>query len=168
MNTLFRFLRGAHSLVRLVLLPTEILLGILLNQYAMRFTKAGREAESELQRSSDRDSRFTQWVGEEYPEFSLEHCPVDPEDPNFDFLHSEWIEQIRDMNLDFDSLEEENGIFIQPSLKTDSSSNLTQWGVIKGKLESVFYIGLLVGYTYLVVAAVWFSAKYFLSFSDFV
>ena len=166
MNILIRLFHGAYSFIRLVLLPIEILLGILRNYCAIRFTKAGREAASELQRSADRDTRFERWVGDEYPDFSLEHCPVDPDDPNFDFLHSEWIEQIRDMSVEFDTFEKENGIFLLPSLETVSRSNLTAETNIKRVLESVFYIGLLVGYTYLVVAFIWFLITYFWSLSD--
>ena len=163
MNTLIKFFHGVYSFFRLVFLPTEILLDIFAKQYAIRFTKAGREAERELQESADRDSRFACWVEEAYPDFSFEDCPVDPEDPNFDSLHSEWIEQIRDMWVEFHRYEEENGIFLQSSSEIDSSSSLRKRVNIKGVIEGIFYTTLFVGYTYLVVAVIWVVIAYFWS-----
>ena len=51
------------------------------------------------------------------------------------------------MSVEFDTFEKENGIFLLPSLETVSHSNLIEETNIKGVLESVFYMGLLVGYT---------------------
>ncbi len=166
MNTLIKFIQGVYSFFRLVFLPTEILLDILAKQYANRFTKAGREAERELQESADRDSRFACWVEEAYPDFSFEDCPVDPEDPNFDSLHIEWIERIRDMRVEFHRYEEENGILLQSSSEIDSSSSLRKRVNIKGIIEGIFYITLFVGYTYLVVAVIWSVIAYFWSLID--
>ena len=69
MSILIRSFHRVYSFIRLVSLPIEILLGILRNYYAIRYTKAGGEAASQLQRSADRDARFERWVGEEYPNF---------------------------------------------------------------------------------------------------
>ncbi len=162
MNTLLKFIHRVYSFFRLVFLPTEILLDIMAKQYAIRFTKAGREAERELQESADRDSRFECWVKEEYPDFSFEDCPVDPEDANFDSLHIEWIEQIRDMSVEFGRYEEENGIFPQSSLEIWPSPNSVN---IKEIMEGIFYITLFVGYTYLVFAAIWVVITYLWSFT---